>query len=248
MRGLLFIISALLLTLSSSAGSTDDNPFAKYRFTRFDITETSWEHLSLIYQITDSKGRSIDVPASRLTYSVNDINGDEIASGTGNFITINDFTLESEEDYSLTVTAMVHPNDIITRTIHRKASPKKLVIKQKTSSMSYMIVRPNLKYPARTEFVRVNPEAMNIDVSYTVCQQHVAEPVSTGHALLNGKESLKKFTQLIRDYEVSGQTVKLVFTPSLKSHRALLKYAQSSFEAHMKGVSELSLDEATAEK
>ena len=248
MRGLLFAISVLLFTLSALAGSTDEHSPSKYQFSRFDIIETSWEHLSLIYQITDSKGRNIEVPASRVSYSVNDINGDEIASGTGNFITINDFALESEEDFALTVTAMVHPNDIITKTIHRKASPKKLVIKQKTSSMSYMIVRPNLKYPARTEFVRVNPESLNIDVSYTVSQQHVAEPVSTGHALLNGKESLKKFTQLIRDYEVSGQTVKLVFTPSLKSHRALLKYAQSSFEAQKDRVSELHLDEATAEK
>jgi hypothetical protein len=52
-------------------------------------------------------------------------------------MTINDYALESEEDFSLTVTLTVHPNDIITKTIHRRASPKKLVIKQKASSMVY---------------------------------------------------------------------------------------------------------------
>jgi hypothetical protein len=89
---------------------------------------------------------------------------------------------------------------------------------------------------------------MSIDVSYTVCKQCGITEEYTGHALLNGKESLKKFTQLIRDYEISGQTVKLVFTPSLRGHRALLRYAQSSFEAQVKGVKELSLEQATADK
>ena len=246
---LLIILGSLVIGIYGALADGPQQEQPRYKFARFEATETSWDYTSLIYDVTDAAGHSISVPASHISYEVTDINGDQIAYGKGVFISINDFKLESEEDIKITITAVINKEkETISKTIMRKASPKKLSIKQEGTSFSYSIVRPKYNDPDRFESMNIKTAPMNIEVSYTECRQCATVQNYNEHIMLNNSESYKQFEKVIKEAHESGRSVKMLFKPTVKDKRALLKYAQSTFEVGSDAIRELHEEEATADK
>jgi hypothetical protein len=251
MKELLFILILHSCCGNPGTFATDDTQLSKgtYRFAKLEATETSWDYTSLIYHITDASGHTIEVPPSQISYIVSDKGGDIISSGKGIFVSINDTRLQSEEDYTITITAHVKKENI-SQTIYRKASPKKLMLRQQGNSFAYTLVRPRYSSPGDYEPLRVNASDMSIDVAFAGCKECATLKISNNasHTTLSDEGSYKIFENTIREMTDKGKHIQLILQPTINHKGSSIKYAQSYYEVTPDTVREIPALPATADK
>lgn len=218
-----------------------------YKFSRLEATETSWDHTSIIYSITDAAGHEVSVPASQISYTVRDKRSNPIASGKGIFVDINDTKLESEENYSITITARVH-KELISQSIYRKASPKKLVLQQYGSSFAYKVMRP--KYSNPEDYEKLNVQAVSMSVEATVANCRDCSTVritdSSPRTTLSDHDSYSSFEQRVNNMMDRGRKVQIMLRPTVTTKDGYYRYAESYFEVSPNSVQELHVGDATA--
>lgn len=256
MRKILFIL--LLATIGGmSASAKGDKPGKEaknhtentggYKFARLEATETSWDHTSIIYSVTDAAGHEVSVPASQITYLVRDHRSNPIASGKGIFVDINDTKLESEENYSIAITAHVH-KESITQSIYRKASPKKMVLQQYGTSFAYKVMRP--KYSSPADYEKLNVQAVSVSVEATVANCRDCSTIriteSSPHATLSDPDSYSSFDQKINNMMDRGRKVQVMLRPTVTTKDGYYRYAESYFEVSPTKIQELHIGDATA--
>ena len=249
MRKNIFIL--LLLTTvggaSTFARGHDPQTAGDYRFARLEATETSWDHTSIIYSITDAAGHEVNVPASQISYTVRDRRNNPVASGKGIFVDINDTKMESEENYSITITARIH-KETITQSIYRKASTKKLVLQQYGSSFAYKVMRP--KYSSPDEYEKLNVQAVSMSVDATVANCRDCSTIrisdSSPHTTLSDRDSYSSFEQKLNNMMDRGRKVQVMLRPTVTTKDGYYRYAESYFEVSPTKIQELHVGDATA--
>jgi hypothetical protein len=232
-----------------AANDTSGQEKSKYKFAKLEATETSWDFTSLIYTITDAAGHEVNVAPTQITYVVRDKSSNEISSGKGVFVSINDTKMESEEDYSITITATIK-KDKITQSIYRKASAKKLILKQQGYSFSYKMMRPKYSNPSDYENLNIKAESMSVEVAFANCKDCSTFKLTgnANHATLTDANSIRFFESTLYDMTQRGQKVQLMLQPTVNQKVGAVKYATSYFEVTPNTLKELSAEPATADK
>ncbi len=243
------LLFAVICGMSTFAKGDRPDPQATggYRFARLEATETSWDHTSIIYSITDAAGHEVSVPASQITYTVRDKRSNPIASGKGVFVDINDTKLESEENYSITITARVH-KESITQSIYRKASPKKLVLQQYGNSFAYKVMRPKYSSPEDYEKLNIQPLSMSVEATVANCRDCSTIRItdSSPHATLSDPDSYSNFETKVNNMMQRGKKVQVMLRPTVTTRDGYYRYAESYFEVSPNTVQELHVGDATA--
>lgn len=245
---LTFVVGGLSIF---AANDTSGPEKSKYKFSKLEATETSWDFTSIIYTITDATGHEVNVPPTQITYVVRDKSHNEISAGKGIFVSINDTKMESEEDYSISITATIGKKDKITQAIYRKASAKKLILKQQGYSFSYKMMRPKYSNPSEYENLNIKAESMSVEVAFANCKNCAAFKLSgnANHATLTDAGSIRVFESMLYDMTQRGQKVQLMLQPTVNQKAGAVKYATSYFEVTPNTLKELDLDQpATADK
>ncbi|MBS1622892.1 MAG: hypothetical protein JST83_02660 [Bacteroidetes bacterium] len=257
MRKIICIILLLTTIGGMSTSARGDRPRKEtksaasaaggYKFDRLEATETSWDHTSIIYRITDAEGREVSVPASQITYTVRDQRSNPIAYGKGIFVDINDTKLESEENYSIAITAHIH-KESITQSIYRKASPKKMVLQQYGTSFAYKVMRP--KYSSPTDYEKLNVQAISMSVEAVVANCRDCSTVritdNSPHTTLSDADSYSSFDQKINNMMDRGRKVQVMLRPTVTTKDGYYRYAESYFEVSPTRIQELHVGDATA--
>lgn len=257
MRKYLFIILLLTTIGGMSTSARDDKPrkgtkpqtgiTGGYKFSRLEATETSWDHTSIIYSITNAAGHEVAVPPAQITYTVLDKRSNPIASGKGIYVDINDTKLESEENYSITITAHVK-KETITQSIYRKASPKKLVLQQYGSSFAYKVMRP--KYSSPEDYEKLNVQAVSMSVEATVANCRDCSTIrindSSPRTTLSDRDSYSSFEQKVNNMMDRGRKVQIMLRPTVTTKDGYYRYAESYFEVSPNAIQELHVGDATA--
>ncbi|MCW3126235.1 MAG: hypothetical protein JWO03_1893 [Bacteroidetes bacterium] len=249
------ILLTLTLTLFVGGLSTfagTENPEQggnKFKFAQFEATETSWDYTSLIYTITDAAGHEVSVAPSQITYVVRDKASNPISTGKGIFVSINDTRMQSEEDYSITFTATIK-KDKISKTIYRKASAKKLILRQQGNSFSYKMMRP--KYSSPTDYEKLNIDAsnMSVEVAFADCKECNTFKLAgnASHATLTDRDSYAHFENIVNSMMEKGKKVQLMVQPTVNHKDNSVRYAQSYFEVSPNTLKEVEVEAATAAK
>lgn len=218
-----------------------------YKFARLEATETSWDHTAIIYSITDAAGHEVNVPASQITYQVLDKRKNAIASGKGVYVDINDTKLESEENYSINITAHIH-KESITQSIYRKASPKKLVLQQNGISFAYKVMRPKYSNPEEYEKLNVQALSMSVEASVANCRDCSTIRITdqSPRATLTDRDSYSSFEAKINNMMDRGRKVQVMLRPTVTTKEGYYKYAESVFEVSPNSIQELHVGDATA--
>ena len=246
---LLTITLSLLIAGQSSFAGTDtaDQNKSKLRFAKLEATETSWDFTSLIFDITDAGGHSLDVKPTQITYIVTDKSGNDISAGKGIFVSINDTKMESEEDYTITITATIK-KEKISKTIYRKASPKKIVLKQYGNSFAYKLMRS--KYSSREDYenLNVNTQSMSVDVAFANCKDCATFKVgdNASHTRLTDADSYQSFEKTMATLTQKGKSVQLILQPTVNQKGSSIRYAQSFYQVNAKTIHEVAIEPATA--
>jgi hypothetical protein len=88
-----------------------------------ECTEINADHLHLICKLSNSAGDQSELSSALINYDVKNSEGRVISSGYGNTVYVDNAKLESQEEYSVVVYALVN-GSVVSQTISRHAPAK----------------------------------------------------------------------------------------------------------------------------
>ena len=141
-----------------------------------ECNQLNWDNAQVHYKsLDDGTGSSTELAAALINYDVKDHDGRTVSSGLGTNVIINDAKLGSEEEYTICLYALIN-GEVVTQTITKNASPKKIAVKlateaQKLASnffqncnVAYTATRPKFDDKSSTEEIVIKPSDMYINV------------------------------------------------------------------------------------
>ena len=203
MRKITFILIAIL-TIGAPSAFAGTSAKQAYQFTSLEAIQTSWDYAVLRYNINDlNTGESLEIPSFLLNYEVKNNVGKTISTGSGLYISINDNKLASMETYSIIISATIN-GEKISRTVCKKASPKKLEINMNSNNLSYNVTRPNYQDNSLSENIQIASENVFADVSVcscSACETYKINPYDKG--------SLKALQIVMQQMSKEGKQIQL---------------------------------------
>ena len=156
--------------LSFAAGPA----FAQY--SNAECNQLNWDNAQVHYKsLDDGSGYSAELAAALISYDVKDHDGRTVSSGMGTTVYINDGKLGSEEEYTICLYALIN-GEVVTQTITKNASPKKIAVKLATEAqklesnflqncnVAYTATRPKFEDKNSTEEIAIQPTDTYINV------------------------------------------------------------------------------------
>ena len=96
-----------------------------YEFAAVECTPESPGHIHISCKVNEaSTGDKVELPTDLINYDVRNKDGQIIASGRGNSAVVDESKMESEEEYTINVYALVN-GDIVSQSVSMKAPVKK---------------------------------------------------------------------------------------------------------------------------
>ena len=119
----LVIVAALAVStqFAHAAGSTSapsDN-----QLSTIECTQINPDHRHITCKMSNSEGNQADLNASLINYDVKNSQGNVISSGYGTTVYVDNSKLESQEEYSVVVYALVN-GSVVSQSVTRHAPAK----------------------------------------------------------------------------------------------------------------------------
>ena len=96
-----------------------------YQFAAVECTSESPGHIHISCKVNEeTTGNKVELPTDLINYDVRNKDGQILSSGHGNSALVDESKLQSEEEYTINVYALVN-GDIVSQTVSMKASAKK---------------------------------------------------------------------------------------------------------------------------
>ena len=119
----LMIIAALAVSTHFANATGSSSAPSDNQLSTVECTEINTDHLHITCKLSNSTGDQSELNASLINYDVKNSEGKVISSGYGNTVFVDNSKLQSQEEYSVVVYALVN-GSVVSQSVSRHAPAK----------------------------------------------------------------------------------------------------------------------------